>query len=102
MAYDPGALEASLAAAVGEEPQLIAELRGAFISGALAHLAALRAAVTTEEWTSRAERLHGLAASFGALRVMDAARAVRDAKVGDRRVLARAELSIESLREGLV
>ena len=31
MAYDPGAIDATLAAAVGDEPALIAELRGAFI-----------------------------------------------------------------------
>ena len=28
MAYDPGAIDATLAAAVGDEPALIAELRG--------------------------------------------------------------------------
>ena len=31
MAFDPGALNASLAAAVGSDPQLMAELKTAFI-----------------------------------------------------------------------
>ncbi len=33
MAYDPGAIDATLAAAVGDEPALIAELREAFLDG---------------------------------------------------------------------
>ncbi|MEA3016770.1 MAG: hypothetical protein QOI38_1492, partial [Sphingomonadales bacterium] len=38
MAYDPGALDASLAAAVGSDPQLMAELRGAFVESAARQL----------------------------------------------------------------
>ncbi|HEX8418586.1 MAG TPA: Hpt domain-containing protein, partial [Sphingomonas sp.] len=34
MAYDPGAIDATLAAAVGDEPGLIAELRLAFVESA--------------------------------------------------------------------
>lgn len=100
MAYDPGALEAALAAAVGDDRELIADLRGAFLTSATAHSAALAHAVDGREWASRAHRLYGLAASFGALRVMDAARAVPLAPVGDRRALRRVESSIEALRPG--
>lgn len=99
MAYDPGALEAALAAAVGDEPQLIAELRGAFLAGAQAHLATLAGTTDPVEWASRAQRLHGLAASFGALRVMDAADDISTATVGDRRALDRARQAIEALRD---
>ncbi len=73
MAYDPGALEAALAAAVGDEPILIAELRGAFFESASAHVEALRRATVLDEWRAAASRLHSLAASFGALRLMDTA-----------------------------
>lgn len=73
MAYEHGALEAALAAAVGDEPQLIAELRGAFFASANAHVAEMHAARSPEDWCSAAQRLKGLAASFGARRLMDAA-----------------------------
>ncbi|CAN5306815.1 hypothetical protein BH09PSE3_BH09PSE3_09090 [soil metagenome] len=79
MAYDPGALEAALSAAVGEDPRLIAELRVAFFESAELHLSALRAAVSQDDWQLAAERMKGLAASFGARRLMDAASAVLDA-----------------------
>lgn len=102
MAYDPGALEAALAAAVGDEPQLILDLRGAFLTSASAHLTALRTAIDRDAWEGRARRLHGLAASFGALRVMDAARTAGAAPVGDRRALSRVEHAIEALRDKIV
>jgi histidine phosphotransfer protein HptB len=73
MAYDPGALEAALAAAVGDEPSLIAELRVAFFASAEAHIEALRGATALDDWRNAGTRLHSLAASFGALRLMDAA-----------------------------
>jgi HPt (histidine-containing phosphotransfer) domain-containing protein len=73
MSYDPGALEAALAAAVGSEPRLIAELRSAFFGSAAIHLTALRSAESREEWQEAAGRMKGLAASFGARRLMDAA-----------------------------
>ena len=101
MAYDPGALEAALAAAVGEDSPLIAELRGAFLSSADAHLAALRNTKDAGDWSSRAQRLHGLAASFGALRVMDAAQAAGSVPAGNARALARVAASIDALRDGL-
>lgn len=101
MAYDPGALEAALAAAVGDEPTLIAELRGAFLTSATAHMIALRSAADRDEWCSRGRRLHGLAASFGALRVMDAARAIDAAAVGDAKTLRRVEQALDALRDGL-
>ena len=52
MAYDPGAIDAALAAAVGDEPLLIAELRLAFTEGAVRSLAAMEAATDGEEWRS--------------------------------------------------
>lgn len=70
MAYDPGAIDAALAAAVGDEPALIAELRGAFVDSAQRALNLLEAADTLEGWQEAAARLKGLAASFGAVRLM--------------------------------
>jgi histidine phosphotransfer protein HptB len=70
MAYDPGAIDATLAAAVGDEPSLIAELRIAFVEGAERAIETLETASDTATWTSAATRLKGLAASFGAVRLM--------------------------------
>lgn len=70
MAYDPGAIDATLAAAVGDDPGLIAELRFAFAEGAERALAAMAAADDADTWRAAAARLRGLAASFGAVRLM--------------------------------
>ncbi len=89
MAYDPGAIDATLAAAVGEDQQLIAELRHAFAESANRALAAMTAAQSEDEWQSAAQRLKGLAASFGAVRLMAAADDAAEASVGDPRLLQR-------------
>lgn len=70
MAYDPGAIDAALAAAVGDEPALVAELRQSFVDGAVAGVRAMRAADGDGTWSVAAMRLRGLAASFGAVRLM--------------------------------
>jgi histidine phosphotransfer protein HptB len=70
MAYDPGAIDAALAAAVGDDPALIVELRLAFVESAAKALEALERAVDADGWGVAARRLKGLAASFGAVRLM--------------------------------
>jgi len=98
MAYDPGALEATLAAVVGEHSSLISELRDAFFVSADAHLEAMRAATDTRQWTEAAGKLRSLAASFGLQRVMDAAAAAALAQSGDMRTVARIERALGALR----
>jgi HPt (histidine-containing phosphotransfer) domain-containing protein len=70
MAYDPGAIDATLAAAVGDEPALIAELRVAFVDSAERAIATIESATDEAAWKLGAARLKGLAASFGAIRLM--------------------------------
>ncbi|THD35176.1 MAG: Hpt domain-containing protein [Sphingomonas sp.] len=70
MAYDPGAIDATLAAAVGDEPALIAELRVAFVDSAERAIATIENAADAAGWALGAARLKGLAASFGAVRLM--------------------------------
>lgn len=70
MAYDPGAIDATLAAAVGDDPALIVELRIAFIDSVQHALACLARADEGAGWSAAAGRLKGLAASFGAVRLM--------------------------------
>lgn len=70
MAYDPGAIDATLAAVVGDDPALAAELRLAFVESARRALVALEKAPDEPAWRDAAARLRGLAASFGATRLM--------------------------------
>ena len=97
MAYDPGALEAALSAAVGDSPCLIEELRGAFFASAKAHVGALTYALSVEEWRMAAIRLHGLAASFGAVRLMDVATEAAQSNRSDAAVLRKIERTLAAL-----
>ena len=89
MAYDPGAIDSTLAAAVGNEPALIAELREAFAESARKTLAALESAESDPEWVHAAARMRGLAASFGAVRLMALAEEAGEAIPQDPRLLAK-------------
>lgn len=98
MAYDPGAIDAALAAAVGDDPALIAELRLAFRDGAERALAAMaEAGDDAAAWRAAAARLRGLAASFGAVRLMAQAAAAVDARPSDGQVMARLRRAIARL-----
>ncbi|PXA93251.1 Hpt domain-containing protein [Nostoc sp. 3335mG] len=96
MVYDPGAIDAALAAALGDEPQLIAELRRAFVDSAQRALAVLEAA-NADEWAPAAFRLKGLAASFGAVDLMALAKAAAAAPVGDPVMLTKLHEAIGEL-----
>lgn len=89
MAYDPGAIDSALAAAVGDEPALIAELRLAFVEGVGRSLAGMEEAGDDETWRAAAWRLKGLAASFGAVRLMALAEAATGGVAHDRVTLTK-------------
>lgn len=97
MAYDPGAIDATLAAAVGEDPALIAELRMAFLDSARRTLVGLEAARDDAAWRAAAWRLKGLAASFGAVRLMAIATEASEAEVQDADILRRLKRAVERL-----
>jgi len=97
MAYDPGAIDATLAAAVGDDPALIAELREAFVDSASRVVAALETAETEDAWRNAAWRLKGLAASFGAVRLMGLANDASQAQPGDILTVNRVRRAIERL-----
>ena len=97
MAYDPGAIDAALAAAVGDEPLLIAELRLAFIASVEAALTQMRMSTDIDAWTLAARRMKGLAASFGAVRLMAAAMAAIDSAPHDTEVMRRIDHEIARL-----
>ncbi|MEN3747017.1 Hpt domain-containing protein [Sphingomonas sp. HF-S3] len=97
MAYDPGAIDATLAAAVGDEPMLIAELREAFLLGVRRCLEAMKAATHADGWIAAALRLKGLAASFGAIRLMALAGEAAAGQANDAAVLRRLHRAIDRL-----
>jgi HPt (histidine-containing phosphotransfer) domain-containing protein len=97
MAIDPGAIDAALAAAVGDDPVLIAELRAAFVDSALRGLAAIESATDDESWRAAAWRLKGLAASFGAVRLVALATEATRRPVGDPAMVKRLRQAITRL-----
>lgn len=70
MAFDPGALNASLAAAVGSDPALMAELRTAFLESAARQADLMGRSRCDANWELAASRLKSLAASFGMVGLM--------------------------------
>ena len=83
MAYEAGTLDATLAAAAGDDPALFAELRVAFIESLARNLDLLRRARCDGNWHVAAMRLKGLAASFNAEPLILLAEAALEAAPGD-------------------
>jgi HPt (histidine-containing phosphotransfer) domain-containing protein len=83
MAYDPGALNASLAAAVGSDAALMVELRGAFVESAARQLDLMGRARCDANWEIAASRLKSIAASFGAVGLIALADEALDGAPGD-------------------
>jgi histidine phosphotransfer protein HptB len=97
MAYDPGAIDATLAAAVGDEPALIAELREAFLDSAKGAVTTMTRAENATTWKDGALRLKGLAASFGAIRLMALANDAAAMPPGDVETLRKLKRAVERL-----
>lgn len=83
MAFESGALDATLAAAAGDDAALMAELRAAFLESANRQVDLLGRSRCDGNWTVAAMRLKGLAASFHAEEVMNLAQAALDGVPGD-------------------
>jgi hypothetical protein len=64
MAYESGALDATLAAAAGDDPALLSELRAIFIESVGKQLDLLKRSRCDGNWNVAAMRLKGLGASF--------------------------------------
>lgn len=83
MAYEPGALDATLSAAAGHDEDLFVELRQAFAESAERQLDLLRRSRCDANWRLAALRLKGLAASFNAEPLLLLAEEAADAAPGD-------------------
>lgn len=100
MVYDPGALNASLAAAVGSDAELMRELRSAFIDSAGRQLDLMGRARCDANWTISAARLKSLAASFGAAGLGALAEEALDGAPGDPAVLRKIGAAIDDFAGG--
>lgn len=97
MSYDPGALHAALAAAVGDDSALISDLRMAFMESATRQVDLLGRARCDANWELAAWRLKGLAASFGLTALMALADEAAEAAPGDPRILRRLHAALAVL-----
>jgi HPt (histidine-containing phosphotransfer) domain-containing protein len=89
MAYEVGALDATLAAAAGEDAMLFSELRQAFIESLDRQIDLLRRSRCDGNWQMAAMRIKGLAASFHADALIDLAEEALDGAPGDPAVVRR-------------
>ncbi len=87
MAFETSALDATLAAAAGDDPVLLAELRTAFTDSIARQIDLLRRSRCDGNWQVAAMRLKGLASSFHAQGLIDLAEEALDAAPGDPRVV---------------
>lgn len=83
MAYEAGALDATISAAAGDDPELFAELRVAFIESLSRQVDLLRRARCDGNWQVAAMRLKGLASSFNAEPLIVLANDAIEAAPGD-------------------
>lgn len=95
MAYEAGALDATIAAAAGEDPALFAELRGAFRESVERQIDLLRRARCDGNWQIAALRLKGLAASFHAETLLLLAEEALDAAPGEPGVVRRLQAFLD-------
>ena len=83
MAFNHGDLDATLAAAAGDDAALLRELRSAFLESAAKQLDLLKRARCDGNWHVAAMRLKGLAASFNAEDLLQAAEIALHAAPGE-------------------
>lgn len=95
MVYDPGALDASLAAAVGSDHLLHVELRAAFVESAERHVGLMGRARCDANWTHSASRLKSLAGSFAAVGMMELADEALRGAPGDPVILRKLRAALD-------
>lgn len=97
MSMDYGFFDTALKAAAGEDAALIAELRASFVESAKRQLSLLTRSRCDANWQHTSWRLKGLAASFGATRLMDLADEASEGAPGDPVVLRKIGMAISEI-----
>ena len=100
MAYDPGALNASLAAAVGSDSALMDELRQAFLESAVRQHDLLGRSRCDANWVIAASRLKSVAASFNVTGLVDLANEALEGAPGDPVILRKIGQAIDAFSDG--
>ncbi len=83
MSVDYGAFDTALKAAAGEDAALAAELRASFVESAKRQVSLLSRSRCDANWQYSSWRLKGLAASFGATRLLELADEAGNGAPGD-------------------
>jgi hypothetical protein len=91
MAFATGDLDATIAAAAGEDPALLAELRAVFAVSLARQIDLLRRARCDGNWHVAALRLKGLGASFHAPDLVSLAEEALDSAPGEPVVIRKLE-----------
>jgi hypothetical protein len=97
MAFVQHSFDPSIATALGHDPALMAELTMELARNARVHADLLARARCDANWRVAAERLVGLAASFGSRRLMQAAQDALLAAPGDPVALRRVNQAVAAL-----
>ncbi len=100
MAYEAGALDATLAAAAGEDAALFAELRQAFAESLARQVDLLRRSRCDGNWQMAALRLKGLAASFHADQLIALADEALESAPGEPGVVRRLQAFLDDSAHG--
>ena len=96
MAYDPGALNASLAAAVGNDSALMDELREAFLESAARQHDLMGRSRCDANWVIAASRLKSVAESFNVTGLVDLANEALEGAPGDPVILRKIAQAVEA------
>lgn len=100
MAYQSGELDATLAAAAGDDAALFAELRGAFVDSLERQIDLLRRARCDGNWHVAAMRLRGLASSFHAEPLIALADEALEAAPGEPGIVRRMQSFLDEFNAG--
>jgi HPt (histidine-containing phosphotransfer) domain-containing protein len=99
MSMDHGALNTALHAAAGDDPELIGELRQAFVESAHRQIDLMTRSRCDANWHYSCLRLKGLAASFDAVELLELAEEAADGAPGDPVVLRKLAVALTRVRE---
>ena len=97
MSMDYGSFDTALKAAAGEDTALIAELRASFVESAKRQVSLLSRSRCDANWQYTSWRLKGLAASFGAIRLMALADEASEGAPGDPAVIRKLDKAIAEI-----
>ena len=100
MAYQSGELDATLAAAAGDDAALFAELRAAFVESLERQIDLLRRARCDGNWHVAAMRLRGLASSFHAEPLIALADEALDCAPGEPVIVRRIQTFLDEFNAG--